>query len=118
MALEEVRLRAGRIDSCCFGAIAQGGNRAPVYAAAAPGTALVGQHDAEMLDGLLDPAVACGRQRTWALAAGAALQKEEEGQVVVDVVGGANHAVEKLDALGCAGDGRRHGAAAHGAADG
>ena len=118
MTLEEVRLRAGRIGACRLGALAQCGNRAPVYTAAAPGTALVGQHDAEMLDGLFDPAIACGRQRTRALAAGAALQKEEERQVVVDTVGRANHAVEEFDALGRAGDGRRHGAAAHGAADG
>ena len=118
VALEKIRLRAGRIGACRLGALAQCGNRAPVYTAAAPGTALVGQDDAEVLDGLLDPAVACGRQRTRALAAGAALQKEEEWQIVVDTVGSANHAVEKLDALGCAGDGRRHGAAAHGAAEG
>ena len=71
-----------------------------------------------MLDSLLDPSVTRGRERTRALAAGAALQKQEQRQVVVDAVGRANHAVEELDALGCAGDGRRHGAAAHGAADG
>ena len=118
MALEEVRLRACGIGSCCLGAIAQSRDRTPVYVAAAPGTALVGQHDAEMLDGLLDPAIACGRQRTRALAAGAALQKQEQRQIVVDAVGRANHAVEELDAFGCTGDGRRHCAAAHGTADG
>ena len=101
MALEKVRLRACGIGSCCLGVIAQSRDRTPVYAAAAPGTSLVGQHDAEMLDGLLDPAIACGRQRTRALAAGAALQKEEERQVVVNAVGRANHAVEELDAFGC-----------------
>ena len=118
MALEEIRLRA-----CCIGAggrcaLAQCGNRAPVYTATASGAALVGQHDAEMLDGLFDPAIACGRQRTRALATGATLQKEKERQVVVDAVGCANHAVEELDALGRAGDGCRYSAAAHGAADG
>ena len=118
VALEEVRLRAGRIGACCLGAIAQGGNRAPVHAATASGAALVGKDHAEVLDGLLDPAVACGRQRTRALAAGAALQKQEQRQIVVDAVGCANHAVEELDALGRAGDGCRHSAAAHGAADG
>ncbi len=51
------------------------------------------------------------------LAAGAALQKQEQRQIVVDAVGRANHAVEELDALGRAGDWCRHGAAAHGAAD-
>ena len=71
-----------------------------------------------MFDGFLNPAIACGRQRTRTLAAGAALQKQEQWQIVVDAVGRANHAVEKLDALGSAGDGRRHGTAAHGAADG
>ena len=118
MALEEVRLRA-----CCIGAggrcaITQCLDRASVHAATASGAALVGKDHAEVLDGLLDPAVACGRQRTWALAAGAALQKQEQRQIVVDAVGRANHAVEELDALGRAGDGCRHGAAAHGTADG
>lgn len=51
------------------------------------------------------------------LAAGAALQKQEQRQIVVDAVGRANHTVEELDALVRAGDGRRHSAAAHGAAD-
>ena len=77
MALEEVSLRACGIGAGRRRALAQCGNRAPVYTAAAPGAALVGQDDAEVLDGLLDPAVACGRQRTRALAAGAALQKQE-----------------------------------------
>ena len=76
MALEEVRLRACGIGACRLGALAQCGNRAPVYTAAASGAALVGQDDAEVFDGFLDPAVAGGRQRTRALAAGAALQKE------------------------------------------
>ena len=60
VALEEVRLRAGRIGAGCLGAIAQGGNRASVHAATASGAALVGQDHAEVLDGLLDPAIACG----------------------------------------------------------
>ena len=118
VTLEKVCLRAGRIGAGCLRALAQGCDRASVNTAAASGAALVGQHDTEMLDGLLDPAVAGGRQRTRALAAGAALQKQEQRQIVVDAVGCADHAVEKLDALGRAGDGRRHGAAAHGAADG
>ena len=118
MALEEVRLRA-----CCIGAggrcaITQCPDRASVHAATASGAALVGKDHAEVLDGLLDPAVACGRQRTWALAAGSALQKQEQRQIVVDAVGRANHAVEELDALGRAGDWCRRSAAAHGAADG
>ena len=118
VALEVVRLRACGIGAVRRRAITQCLDRASVHAVAAPGTTLVGQYDAEMLDGLFDPAIACGRQWTRALAAGAALQKEEERQVVVDAVGCANHAVEELDALGRTGDGRRHGAAAHGAADG
>ena len=118
MALEEVRLRARGIGAGRRRALAQSGNRAPVYTAAAPGAALVGQDDAEVLDGFLNPTVARGRERTRALAAGAALQKQEQRQIVVDVVGRANHAVEELDALGRAGDGCRHSAAAHGAADG
>ena len=60
VTLEEVRLRAGRIGACRLGALAQCGNRAPVYTATASGAALVGQHDAEMLDGLFDPAIARG----------------------------------------------------------
>ena len=108
----------GRIGSCCLGALAQGRDRASVNTAAASGATLVRQHDAEMLDGLLNPAVARGRQRTRAFATGAALQKQEQRQIVVDAVRCADHAVEKLNALGRAGDGRRHGAAAHGAADG
>ena len=77
MALEVVRLRV-----CCIGAggrcaITQCLDRASVHAATASGAALVGKDHAEVLDGLLDPAVACGRQRTRALAAGAALQKQE-----------------------------------------
>ena len=118
VALEEVCLRACRIGAGGRRALAQGRDGVPVHTAAAPRAALVGQDHAEMLDGLLDPAVARGRQRTRALAAGAALQKQEQRQVVVDAVGRADHAVEELDALGRAGDGRRHGAAAHGAADG
>ena len=78
VTLEEVRLRACGIGAGCRRALAQCGNRAPVYAAAASGAALVGQDDAEVLDGFLDPAIAGGRQRTRAFAAGAALQKEEQ----------------------------------------
>ena len=118
MALEEVRLRACGIGAGRRRALSQCSNRAPVYTVAAPRSALIGQDDAEVFDGFLDPTIARGRERTRALATGAALQKQEQRQVVVDTVGRANHAVEKLDALGRTGDGRRHGAAAHGAADG
>ena len=118
VTLEEVCLRACRVGAGGRRALAQSRDRAPVHTAAAPRAALVGKDHAEMLDGFLDPSVARGRQRTRALAAGAALQKQEQRQVVVDAVGRADHAVEELDALGRAGDGRRHGAAAHGAADG
>ena len=118
VTLEEVCLRAGCVGASGLCALAQHRDRASVHAAAAPRAALVGQDDAEMFDGLLDPTVARGRQRTRALATGAALQKEEQRQVVVDAVGRAKHAIEELDALGGAGDGCRHGAAAHGAADG
>ena len=118
MALEEVRLRACGIGAGRRRALSQCGNRAPVYTVAASGAALVGKDHTEVFDGFLDPTIARGRERTRALATGAALQKQEQRQVVVDTVGRANHAVEKLDALGRTGDGRRHGAAAHGAADG
>ena len=118
VALEEVCLRACRIGAGGRRALAQGRDGVPVHTAAAPRAALVGQDHAEMLDGFFDPTVACGRQRTRALAAGAALQKQEQRQVVVDAVGRADYSVKELDALGRAGDGRRHGAAAHSAADG
>ena len=118
VTLEEVRLRARRVGAGSRRALAQSRDRAPVHTAAASRAALVGKDHAEMLDGFLDPTVTRGRQRTRALAAGAALQKQEQRQVVVDAVGRAGHAVEELDALGRAGDGCRHGAAAHGAADG
>ena len=118
MTLEEVCLRAGCVGTGSRCSITQRRDHASIYAAAAPRATLVGQDDAEMFDGLLDPAIARRRERTRALAAGAALQKEEQRQVVVDAVGRADHAIEELDALGRAGDGRRHGAAAHGAADG
>ena len=78
VALEEIRLRACGIGACRLGALAQCGNRAPVHAATASGAALVGKDHAEVLDGFLNPAIACGRQRTRALAAGAALQKQEQ----------------------------------------
>ena len=71
-----------------------------------------------MLDGFRNPAVARGRARAWALAAGTALEKDEQGQVVALPSWGAQDAVEQLDALGGAGDRGGHGAASHGGAHG
>ena len=46
------------------------------------------------------------------------MEKDEQGKVVVFATRRAQDAVEQLDALGCAGDRRGHGAAAHGGAHG
>ena len=80
MALEEIRLRA-----CCIGAggrcaITQCLDRASVHAATASGAALVGKDHAEVLDGLLDPAVACGRQRTRLSPPGPPCKKRSSGK--------------------------------------
>ncbi len=89
-ALEELGL---------LGRAAAGLEGVAAHVLAAPGAALVGQHEAVMLDGLGHPAVGSGAKQARALATGAALQKHEQGQVAALVLGRADRAVEEVDAL-------------------
>ena len=118
IAFEIVGLGARGVRPFGLGALAELGDAVPAHPARAPRAALVGQHDAKVLDGFLDPAVRGGGERAGRLAARASLQIDECRKVGMDILGRCDRAVEELGALGRAGDRGSRGAASHGAADG
>ena len=86
-------------ELCLIAAPAARGKRVAAHVAAAAGATLVGQDDAEVLHGLLNPAVGRGREKARPLAARAALEEDEQWQVAAHVLGRTDDAVEELDAL-------------------
>ncbi len=73
MPFEEVRLSAWCIGTDGLCTLSKRGDGVPVDVSASSGATLVGQDDAEMFDGLLNPAVARGGERTRAFATWASL---------------------------------------------
>ena len=63
------------------------------------GAALVGQNHPEMLDGLGDPTVGIGIQRTRTASARSALQKHQQRQIVMHVLRCDDDTVEQFDRL-------------------